>query len=123
MKLKGCALRAFLWSAIYYALIIAAAAYARGNEFKDWYVLLIFVPLIALGASTEMLARRNLQIQPRLKSPAGVDLAAKGVTWIFFALACTHTISFPVCAGAAIVGAAFSFACEAVMLMRVRKEL
>ncbi len=123
MKLKGCALRAFLWSAIYYALIIAAAAYARGNEFIDWYVLLIFVPLIALGASTEMLARKNLIRQPRLKSPAGVDLAAKCAAWVFFALACTHIISFPVCAGAAIVGAAFSLACEAVMLMRVKNKL
>ena len=79
MKIKYCAVRAFLWSAAYYILIIALAAYLCPDApLTGRQAAVMILPLLPLAGSCEVFFNKKIALHaPRMRVWAGADCGAK----------------------------------------------
>ena len=75
--------RAFVWCAAYYVLTFVSVLYLYPLEnVKGWDGLLVFVPLLLLGISSETMTGKKTPLAQRIKRYAASNFSAKAVTFV-----------------------------------------
>lgn len=124
--LKNRVYRTFLWSFIYYALVIFCIFYLEKKvEIKNWDVIWVFVPLVFIACSSESFSKKQIENNKALQPYNYIDFSAKGLAYIFSQLIYRHIaqdIFFWLCFVIILCLLICSIICDILMISSYKKQ-
>lgn len=118
--MRNCAIRAFVWNALFYLAAIFSVLFLQGKEIAGWLLIPAYLPLLFLLLSGEALSVAPDKKKQTLKPWNIPDFAAKAVAFVIAQLAIylfSGVFGF-VCLAVIVLLAAASVYCEIKMLQK-----
>lgn len=122
---KSRAERAIVWDILYYSLCLFDVFYLKGKEeILNWDVVLVFLPLVLLGISSETFPFGRGKSNKGLKPYCFIDFISKLLAYVWSQLIFRHLakdIYFWLCL--CLIGVSFivSVVCFVLMIRRSRE--